>query len=645
LNQAIRPTSNAFACCHGLRMPTELTIEPLTQPRDESVGRRLGFGAAGAWLAARLLPRKRRQGATLRALANRLETLAAESEPPFLNLGASLEAVHRSARMLQSASADAAGRHEDTVAAAWLPRLTRLIGELEARLGRARATLGRIETTTGKVRSCLREARTPLLSMQVTISKLRVLAVLTRIESAHLTDDSRSIALVAEEVATQAGAIAGLAEKFLAQSDGLRLALHVANERAGLLQRQQNQAGELALQQISGVLAGMDHYKERAQAWLAQAAASARDIAEHMGRVVTSLQFHDITRQRIVHAAGALRDASTARRAAATAMTRLQAAQLQQAGQDLGGACERLLGSLEHIAEAAGVLTDGPMESDTAGAAAAEPLSRLQEQLAQAEPALKEIHRDATQFDRGVHELGQSLGQYRELRGSMTELAGRVSEITEQIKRIGINTAVKASKLGPRGAPLSILAQNVQSLAVDASEHSQAIRHLLEEMEQAAAGMGDLERSAPSRNGEEEGGHPDLDEFLSILAELRRTQHEQSQDRQQLRSQGRALVDGIMGTTRIFRIQNTFPLDIGKVCAELRRAGAGSNGAGDPADADVQALMAGLAASYTMSSERETHRVITAVPDRADGQSTEPAAGAVPAHGDAEGLGSNVELF
>lgn len=608
------------------------------------------------WLAARLPSRAGRYAtAEMEAVAGSVSHLAAHSEAPFLDLGRALQHIHHRARSLQDAAADSVQHHSDEVSGAWLPRLQSLVQGLEQQLESATRQLGFIEEAIAQVGASFAESRASLHDLNANVLTLRMLATLTRIESAHLAHNARGILFLAEEVGEQANGIADRAETFLSQSQGLLDGLREARQRVERLQRNQSQAGPLALREVARVLSALMRHRDATGERLEQTVGLSRDIARHTGEVVASLQFHDITRQRLEHVAAALRQPARTRRRQQGALLRLQAGHVEHAGHDLQSASQRVSDSLAAIAGAteslARFLADGDGATDTARLDApgpgCAPSTPLEQQLVQAEPALQAVHRGAGEITSEVRALTESLAQVFSLHGSLAALAHEVEAITEAIKRVGINASIRASTLGSQGAPLAAIAQAVQGFSSSVGEQSRDLRQLLAGMEESATRMQAL-ADGDGRTAGNGTAEPDLDELLSLLDAVHRTFASRLDEQRRMEDESRVLAAEIGEALQGFRAHHTLLAEMQGVQARLlaiaehtgstERLSHG-NGTLDP-----------LEASYTMARERETHRRLLAGPDGRPEPAPQPAAeielaaGTAPAE-EEDGLGDNVELF
>lgn len=589
--------------------------------------------------------------AEVQRLAGSVSHLAQHSEAPFLELGQALQRIHGRARAVQRAATNSVQQHSEEVAGAWLPRLQKLVQDLEQQLEANHGQVAYIEEAITTISTGFAESRSSLHELNANVLTLRMLATMTRIESAHLSGNVGDSLFLAEEVGEQANHISDRADAFLSQSEGLLASLGEARERAEQLKHTQRQVGPAALRRASQALDALLGHRDATHAHLEHTLQLSQAVARHTGEVVSSLQFHDITRQRLEHVASALRQPSRGGRRGA--LLQLQASQLEHAGRDLWEASEQVNVSLAAIAESTQALSQhisqglepAPERAAVAPNGAATP---LEQQLVEAMPAIQEVYTGAHAITAEVRALGERLAQVFSLHGSLITLAQEVEAITEAIKRVGINAAIRANALGQQGAPLGALAQSVLSFSSSVGERSRDLRKFLSGMDDAADRIETLAvgNDAVSDLGTAEN---DPNELLSLLEGVQRTFAARQAQQQQVAEESRSLAAEISEQALSFRAHHTLLSEMQRIEAHLREL------AGPVGPADTPQGEPGLEAledTYTMARERETHHSLLR-----DAKATASAIllvdGAMPvtpvpalaAADEVGSLGDNVELF
>jgi methyl-accepting chemotaxis protein len=627
----------------------------------------------------------------------KLEAMTTGSEDAFLFIGEKLQDIHQRVRAmskLSMAAAECLSGERITSEEDDLKGILRKIGAAnDASLGGSATILSLI--------SSLEEADSHVESFSSIVRNLRVLCNLIRIESARLGSSNEGFAALSDDVQAliahmdaSLSTLRGRIGQVLAlMADHLLLARKFEasqQEKARqVLDRSRQSIVTMEKQQALSCLAVTD----AARRW--------KNIAGRVGEVVSSLQFHDITRQRMEHVHEALtelmeerqrneesleRKSPVARylffvrnngspadtpevmsRAAATC--ELQAAQLQHAREDLGGAMERIGQNLSNISSEISMLS-GDIQN-VAGFSE----EKKDTYFSEMEASLAKLKETIREFAEMNGKMSASMLQVAAAVGDMTSLVRDIQRVGITMRITALNACVHAAHIGASGMALGVLADSIQQLSVDTSGSIDSISSNLDAIGAKA--------SALSRQG----GRYDLeclemenrallDQIGSLMAPLRQKDEEMSGLLRQFDGNGNSLRQEIeeMGAhlqerQGIVNEIDTVALSLKSVTGELRAALPAGSGR------TVEAALGNLAVRYTMDKEREIHSALTAqtavaanlpalpegdvAPGEMDVELWETDAAAPvalpdeetaaadlpPQTGDADDLGDNVELF
>jgi hypothetical protein len=239
---------------------------------------------------------------TLGRLGSDLETLASSTESEFLSIGERLHSFcHRAAetaklsqaaaRLMSGAEVtDVIERFRDVVAT--MKRLERESRE------NVETLLRFSEILVGLFRQ--------LSDFPKTVRVLRILCVSTKIEAARLGNDDIGFIDLANEVGQLAVEIEDRCSHLVERSKRLSEAIQKVLARVRDLETRQNAQARLILDRTLASLDAITEKHASASAGVKHLATRYEVISRNIGRIVTSMQFHDITRQRIEHAKAAL---------------------------------------------------------------------------------------------------------------------------------------------------------------------------------------------------------------------------------------------------------------------------------------------------------------------------------------------------
>jgi hypothetical protein len=416
-------------------------------------------------------------------------------------------------------------------------------------------------------------------------------------------------------------------------------------------------------------------------------------ITRSMGGIVASLQFHDITRQRIEHAGEALlgvagsaggegeagrpegRDGNTKesvraefrenegkravpsgdetspengesleRLGVAGAVRDLQVAQLRGARDAMVGAVENVLENLGKVA-----VHVGEISMETARMAGAQGGRSFLSEVEAGFPAIVSAFGAYTAVAR---ELSSIVGSVGGALGDMSAAAGGIEGIGHKIKLIALNAIVKACHIGHAGKTLSMLAETIHELSVETRELTETVGGALRSMSSETQALDAVIEGSGEEKGDDAGSvRKTFDILVENLEAMSRRAHALLV---RLNEEGNSLSDDILMTVEKVEVHRRVEAAIEHVTSRLEEIASAarpfnSRMAESPA---VERLRA-LEASYSMGGERAVHRLATRGADSMDcdrdfSRPADPGAGVDEGAQDGEGqedFGDNVELF
>lgn len=197
-------------------------------------------------------------------------------------------------------------------------------------------------------------------------------------------------------------------------------------------------------------------------------------VASKIGEIVTSMQYHDITRQQVDHVRSALTklgaglgqttdQAPLAHRAAQVKVLdeacRLQAAHLRHANEELNAAVTRIISSLRGIAET--VTATAAEIQTTAGSVEREGTSVFIE----LDTALTNISAALARETAAGQETEHAIDTVFDAAAQMAELMEEINQIGVEMKVIALNAGISAFHSSGNCPALSVIASGIQQLA------------------------------------------------------------------------------------------------------------------------------------------------------------------------------------
>ena len=604
----------------------------------------------------------------------KLGELAVSTEGEFLSLGEALQRFSGQSRdisdLSSSLTAMMSGR-EITEATEGLRQIITRVEELDS--GSKRGTevlkviLARIEEMHG-----------PLTGFANIVRNLRVLCNFIKIESARLVSTDTGFTTLSEDVGKLAAKIEAKSADLFEQS--MRLSLRVSENLKRTDQFETSRHGQ-ALHIIEGTGNCLNSLTEKhrlSSITIQDVNARWGQVSRDIGEVVSSLQFHDITRQRIEHVKEALaevterlaglkkrrggwgvvndpfpdRAGDTGRGASSRAdvirnavgTCEVQRAQLGHAGSEAVSAVKRIIAGLDDIAQQVWRMCEETRklvtEADAAGSSFLSSLERGFSLIAQS----------LAEYDRINDQLSETIDHAAHTIGAMSAFIAEIEKIGIEIRMIALNASIRAAHVGEHGAALGVLADAIQELSVETTHHADAISAGLK---MVIASAEELTNRVRRTRGANDGGREHLEGDIAQLIEpLHRIDQSTVALLTRMSEQGRTLSDDIAKISGGIEVHQQFDREIRQLNADLGGVVAHMRVL-LPADGQAEKTTdwKRLEDRYTMNREREVHQLVMG------GATAAPPVGVtdlpVGVSSDEEnrlgegedGLGDNVELF
>ncbi|MFZ0942774.1 MAG: methyl-accepting chemotaxis protein [Syntrophobacteraceae bacterium] len=601
----------------------------------------------------------------LRALGSDLESLGKSTEGEFLAIGEKLQGFYQRAVEISKISSSVANLMSGEELGAVIEGFRNVIERMKRLEGESR----RNTETLRDVLENITHLNHQVEGFRNAIRRLRVLCVSTKIESVRLVDKETGFDALADEVGTLSFEIENRCFQLLASSESLnRLIGHTLSKVLDLEATQQTQAGIVLDKTMSSIESLLEKHGLSAGA-AGQISTRYEAISLRIGEIVTSMQFHDITRQRIEHVQQALAGLCAHERPAGNGgqhedgrwagkhlrlvgnVSALQAAQLHHAREELVSAVNKILDNLSALAD---LVKEIAQETSRMAGAADETghsfLTGVEAGFSSATSALKT-------YGEADRELSLAMGSAGGMLGEISAHTGGIESIGEKIKLIALNAAVKACHLGDQGATLGVLAEAIHQLSVETCRRTENASHALRSITSASESLcADANASGTEKSGE-----------MEFIGEALRTQLQTLHDVNQgivslltrMNLDGLSLSEDIRKTIDEVHVHRRVDLVISNVASGLEEIAASSQSKWPAEDrADRAESTKTLRAAYTMQGEREVHnRVVErktnpaeklhedAVNSLRSGGMENEKTGGESGKADEEDLGENVEFF
>ncbi len=589
----------------------------------------------------------------LSSLATQIEEVNNSTEAEFLEIGSKLEYIYKNSKEISKESAVAAELLAGEEISAAIEGLRRISINLERIASDSQHHSERL----GDLLRMVEDVNSALRGFQRYVQKLNLLCVATRIEAAHLGNCEANFETLADDIEKLTGEIETRCEAILNRLESLTALIRQSHSQILKIEDCQRDQTKTVLDHTSSSLANLIEQYEKSLSTVKRIASGYDELSRITGEIVCSVQFHDITRQQIAHAAESLMRLSDPQHRMEKDLAdlcELQSVQIRFAGEKLTEAVRRIIDNLQSTAEKITEMTEELLKlagdeehGQTLSKAAVLPprqeemdfLCRTGERLFNA----GEVLRGYAEKNRDMMSAMDSVSDALK---DMSSFVGKIRQIGQAIRLIALNSIVKSSHVGDRGAALGVLANEIHGLSGDTGRQTQLISDAFESITTLAMQMsnGATNENRPSEEGT-------ADEMIEVLALLMKSLSAANSGvisrMAEIRKTARGLVveiettaSGIHVHQRISTAINEIASQVDAAVVDLRAYSPSIDGSAPSARAEE--LKKELEKSYTMNSERELHRLVSAGVGSVRDQSAENIESP---QVDEQEFGDNVELF
>jgi methyl-accepting chemotaxis protein len=478
---------------------------------------------------------------------------------------------------------------------------------------------------------------------------LRMLSISTKIESARLGELGSGFVNLAMDVEKLSHQVNDKSTAILAHRHLLvtMIATNLANVRTSV--SRQDAMVMATLKDTSADLAELVAVNERCTLFGSTVSTISAEVAGSISDVVSSMQMHDMTRQKLEHIVEALEclngelsdlkvsdaDADGVRRMITEAgdVCELQEAQLRFASSELYSAVCTIVDSLREVARKQSVVAQ-KTESITGSADSTG--SSFVEVMSQGMSTVTDVLTSCATADSNMADTMKKVAQ------TIDEIAAFVTDIEaigSEIDLIALNSQIKAALTGSEGAALGVLAEAIKRLSDDAVHQTDAVAVTLTEIHAVTEHLlTDAESEVNHLGGQITAIQDELGLILRTLGNINAEMHavlsglndrvlsltqdvEHATAEVDVHVRTKAMSDNVLG-------------DLERIVAESRKI--------EPASSEFKENLRHMEEHYTMESERHIHEAIAR---KRSGQSAVVVKNVAQNSIDDSEFGDNVDLF
>ena len=477
------------------------------------------------------------------------------------------------------------------------------------------------------------------------VKQLRMLGISTKIESARMGSEDHGFYALSETVDKLSGQINEKAVTILKKSNELVAELNKTILNLTKLEFDKKvQSESIFLNTQKSLQVFNSKHTERIEK-TEIVFENSKKVYEKINEVVISIQFHDITRQRLEHINQAFSELTDKINSFLTSddteptqlystihnICGLQAVQLANTMEDFKNAVSSIKENLVAVGASANqILVNTSLLLDEEDLSKKSSLRKVQEELGSILVGLNK------NIDIG-NELSKSISAVVRVVDDLSKYVMEIEEIGSEIEIIALNARVKAARTGSNGSALGVLSETIQKLSVDAKSQTNATAEILNFISQESKNLRISVESGSYRDDNEK-MMKDTEGISDLTNKLINLEKGASIYLDELRSNINALHNEIYEATEQIQVgeeAQTLMEDstsgLNEIITDINKKGITSSG--------HEEFTQNLMKKYTMNTERKIHQNFTGI-SRNNGF-TEINKNA----NTGNSLGDNIELF
>lgn len=465
----------------------------------------------------------------LQDLAVALEALNDKTEGEFLSIGSNLNDIYsRSGEISNIASSTA-----DLILG---KEITKAIDDFRQLQERVNVYLGRVDTEMAQCKEKLRQilaminsTNRPLSELKEISKLLQMLAISTRIVTVRLGKHNAGFDSLADNIKAMSKLIHSKSSHILVQSRSLG---NLINNAISAVQELEDRQGGLATEILSNTMLGLGAITNMKKGSSGAAGIAnvisdmSNDASGKLSDIMVSLQFHDITHQKIARSIEEIKAASAALRPGGETDSTLPLPKggksrfgnfntYKLLGAELGAERDALVCAVKGIIVNLRGIAKNVVElsseiEKTAGSVSNDYSSfwhEMDQVMASFTCSIREDADTSGKLSEVMHSVAETVS-------NMSEFVGDIEGIGSDIRLIAYNARIKAAHLGKKGASAGLIAEKIQKLSLDAGEKTGSILETLNRISMFAKELSSYEDSGAKI---EEVG---LDDVVSRLVDI-----------------------------------------------------------------------------------------------------------------------------
>ena len=543
----------------------------------------------------------------LQKAVKELHFLTTSTEGEFLSIGGSFQDFWMRADEMSQISSSAAELMSGREIRAAVDGLESLVEQIKNYMDRCGTDLDTNTKRLTKIKSTIETILRPLESFKRIVKTMKMMSIATRIESSRLGRNEAGFNTLADEIKKLATRIAHKSGDIMEQGKNLSEIMGKSCDKVAALQGTSGVGLHKNLLYASDSVLSMREMNNAASVSTKSISEQNKKIYMNVEEVITSIQFHDITRQQIEHVESALNDTckwlkSSSEKTSVIFKTgevcKLQRAQLSHSMKEILNAVNSIKENLRGIS---GNVSD--MIKETAKMIG--DVNRTgSSTLIEIERHISSVTSSLVKSSEEYGKLSSVLSESAKNAKKMTSFVNDITETGAEIELIALNARIKANHTGDKGAAMGAIAEAIQQLSIESKERTIKILDVIGEISLYAEEMFDDFKD----NNQSAQVETMVGELKSLISSMNRVNDRVISYMKQLEEAGKTLAGDIDSAVFSINVHNEMAEVIEKVLKDIDIIINETKSTVSISASDKEKYLKELAVRYTMDSERLIHQ-------------------------------------
>lgn len=415
------------------------------------------------------------------------------SENEFLLIGSKLQSFLTESKSVTDMSYESAKKLSDGVLTKGIEELETLLQQFREYLQNFAQEIKNDKEELLKILANIKDIYNELDEFKKIVKQLKMLGVSTKIESARLGGDDQGFISLADNVEKLSSTIGDKTIGIKNQSTYLIKEIVEITSNLDRVETVQNEQSQLILENTSGTLEAFQTKNNQCSKIMSEVLNGSKNVSQNISEIVSSIQFHDITRQQIEHVnevvASMHENCSQIEviedNEALTELcmirdtSELQSAQMQNANDEFYNAVSTIVSNLRNVEATVSemFLQSTSLIIDNSGLQSQSFKSMEDELLIILAGLIKNISIAA--------ELSNSIKTAVNIVDELALNIRAIEEIGAEIEFIALNARVRSARTGSSGSALGVIAEAIQKLSLVAKNQTARASDILNEINDA----------------------------------------------------------------------------------------------------------------------------------------------------------------